>query len=1137
MKKYILIFLSIFLLNNTTTASHFMGGEITWKCIKTGIHTGKYVFQMKVYRDCSGISFSQTVETITHHNYPAVGQTTPILMNFVSVTDISPTGSASSGNNCFDCNNGDQGAVEEYVWESDPMFLNGNPPPDGWHFTWGSCCRSGQITNGMANDSWTLRAVMYSYTPSGSATPLPHNPCFDSSPEFKELAKTIICNGYPFAYSHNASDEELDDLTYHWAEPLGDSFGYDPTNPNATALTFTAPYTVTEPIPGNPTLDNQTGEISYFSTDNGVFVTCVKVEARKCGQLIAEIYREVQVVLLDCGIYSPPVDGFNDPPTITPAFGTVNEAVVYAGDLVTFNLQAEDFDTYTGGIAQDITLDVSGGQFAADYVSPNLCANPPCATFNNGAGLTPPFSAPSVVNGVFEWQTSCDHLYAGVGCDNTSNVFTFSIKAFDDFCPANGISIATIKITVVPPIPDLRCIAVDDDGDATLTWSYVANAPPTIEPYFVWHSTNPAGPYTMIDSVLFPIDNYTHVGANANLGSQYYFLSNKDGCDTTGVDLHSDTLQSIYMDLTPTNFGMSVDLDWNPLHDPLLPTSDTIYELFMKRGNGAYQSILTTHLLSSQYDAISCSDDVMFYVDIPDESGCISRSSVGIANLADTTTPVVPVITDVSVDANGKSIISWLPSNGADFYEIYMQDSQGSIIVGTVNAPSSSFLYPLSNAGDMSEIFSVRALDSCGNTRTTSEDHNSIYLVKDLDECTHDLTLNWNEYVNWFDSVSHYTVVVEETDLNGLTTVSDTDLVSSTIEYVVNSLKDRYTYNIYIVANSGDSIFSAVSNQLLFVPTLPKKPDYNYLDYATINHVNGFVEVNCLVDNTAIIDHYDVMRSLRGENDFKQIAELPFDGTSFLHYTDENVKTSEEFYQYKIYPVDTCGIRLFPPPVFLPEYFGDTSFAQTILLETEINVEYTDDPSLEDEYTNTIQFNEYDKWLGDVSEYRLYRSINREPFNLLPLYVWDRVNSPNEELHYIDIVSDYGDGNGRFCYYIEAVEGNGTPYGPVPEGSLSNVSCVSQTPIIFVPNVFTPNGDEHNEVFRPFTNFVSEEGYSFTIYSREGEIIFSTNNPLKGWDGRYKGSMVQDGNYVFHLQYINGVGDLTEKTDIVTLVR
>ena len=34
--------------------------------------------QMKVYRDCDGITFSQTSQTLNAHNYPSLGNQTPI---------------------------------------------------------------------------------------------------------------------------------------------------------------------------------------------------------------------------------------------------------------------------------------------------------------------------------------------------------------------------------------------------------------------------------------------------------------------------------------------------------------------------------------------------------------------------------------------------------------------------------------------------------------------------------------------------------------------------------------------------------------------------------------------------------------------------------------------------------------------------------------------------------------------------------------------------------------------------------------------------------------------------------------------------------------------------------------------------
>ena len=183
--------------------------------------------------------------------------------------------------------------------------------------------------------------------------------------------------------------------------------------------------------------------------------------------------------------------------------------------------------------------------------------------------------------------------------------------------------------------------------------------------------------------------------------------------------------------------------------------------------------------------------------------------------------------------------------------------------------------------------------------------------------------------------------------------------------------------------------------------------------------------------------------------------------------------------------------------------------------------------------TNDIVFNDYDGWLGDDVEYNLYRSVNRGDFSALPLATYTGGSS---SYAYHDDVVEFTDGNGRFCYYVEALEGNTNPYGFV-ERSLSNISCISQVPILIIPNTFTPNDDEHNEIFYPVTSFVSEIGYSFFIYDKWGHEIFQTNDPAKGWDGNYLGNPVQNGNYVYHVQYINGVGMLTEKTDVVSLIR
>jgi hypothetical protein len=131
------------------------------------------------------------------------------------------------------------------------------------------------------------------------------------------------------------------------------------------------------------------------------------------------------------------------------------------------------------------------------------------------------------------------------------------------------------------------------------------------------------------------------------------------------------------MDVNPIDLGIRADLNWNAIHDPMLISSSLDYELFLKNPNAAFLNILNTQNVYYIHDAEFCDYYPEFYVEIEDASGCKSISNIGVTNLLDTITPVTPVITDVSVDLNGKSVISWTSSAGADFYAVYKQDEFG----------------------------------------------------------------------------------------------------------------------------------------------------------------------------------------------------------------------------------------------------------------------------------------------------------------------------------------------------------------------------------------------------------------------------------------------------------------------------
>src|SRR5690606_36535164 len=67
----------------------------------------------------------------------------------------------------------------------------------------------------------------------------------------------------------------------------------------------------------------------------------------------------------------------------------------------------------------------------------------------------------------------------------------------------------------------------------------------------------------------------------------------------------------------------------------------------------------------------------------------------------------------------------------------------------------------------------------------------------------------------------------------------------------------------------------------------------------------------------------------------------------------------------------------------------------------------------------------------------------------------------------------------------------------------------------FLPNAFTPNFDNLNDFFVGKGYFDGIENFRMTIWNRWGELIFETNNPNEGWNGRKNNVGVPSPNGVY----------------------
>ena len=89
-----------------------------------------------------------------------------------------------------------------------------------------------------------------------------------------------------------------------------------------------------------------------------------------------------------------------------------------------------------------------------------------------------------------------------------------------------------------------------------------------------------------------------------------------------------------------------------------------------------------------------------------------------------------------------------------------------------------------------------------------------------------------------------------------------------------------------------------------------------------------------------------------------------------------------------------------------------------------------------------------------------------------------------------------------------------------------------------VPNAFTPNGDGLNDVFTPIiSNITQVKYYKFEVYNRWGEVVFESNKPGDGWDGKYKGKLAQFGTYSWKVSYDVTDQGTTKADGHVTLVK
>lgn len=104
---------------------------------------------------------------------------------------------------------------------------------------------------------------------------------------------------------------------------------------------------------------------------------------------------------------------------------------------------------------------------------------------------------------------------------------------------------------------------------------------------------------------------------------------------------------------------------------------------------------------------------------------------------------------------------------------------------------------------------------------------------------------------------------------------------------------------------------------------------------------------------------------------------------------------------------------------------------------------------------------------------------------------------------------------------------------PVITYNVELVDCPITT--IYIPNAFTPNGDDMNNIWLPVS--YDTKKVEFTIYDRWGIKIFESSDSFFGWDGTFDGKPCPNDVYVYSIKWISFDDRINTKFGQISLIR
>ncbi|CAG5012089.1 hypothetical protein DYBT9275_05102 [Dyadobacter sp. CECT 9275] len=309
------------------------------------------------------------------------------------------------------------------------------------------------------------------------------------------------------------------------------------------------------------------------------------------------------------------------------------------------------------------------------------------------------------------------------------------------------------------------------------------------------------------------------------------------------------------------------------------------------------------------------------------------------------------------------------------------------------------------------------------------------------------------------------------------------------LSYLDKSVQCGNTYKYEVVA----IIENDVRSYSTFVEIEPNSSSPEKIERAVVSVTNdNVIDMQVELSGTGLTSSYNLIveRADLGSRNFAQISPP---SNQNLKYTDSQVSTSEQSYCYRFSYQNACKLS---SPMSDP--------VCTILLKSN---------------TVDLSWNADSPFTGGVNAYEVVlRDRNGN--------VQDEIPKQNQTRHEINLNDQAA---GSFSYQVKATGNSANMV------SYSNVVSFRRDIILQIPDIFTPNGDTHNDRFEVKVYFA--ESYRMSIFDRWGSVVFQSTSTADSWDGKVNGKPANGGYYIYKAQVTDATGYTTVKNGSFLLVR